>query len=183
MFISHKHLLWILQKALNRLLGGNRWSTRGWTLQELVAPKSAWFFSQQGKYLGSKEELLLTVGRIARTPAQALKRSDLLRSGKEHHLARMDGGKTTAPEDAASCLIGISDVEFGFLFAGGAYKKWKNRAMKTLHQAIATAEVDIDPAEHVIRVGGACWSGLAKLSLGDFQKLNAVLDGYRKWVL
>lgn len=156
MFISHKHLLWILQKALNRLLGGNRWSTRGWTLQELVPPKSAWFFSKQGKYLGSKEELLLT--------------------------ARMDGGRTTVSEDVTSCLMGISDVEFDFLFAGVAYKKWKNRAMKTLHQAIAKAEVDIDPTEHVIRVGGACWSGLAKLSQGDLQKLNADLDEYRKWV-
>jgi hypothetical protein len=33
------------------------WFTRGWTLQELLAPRAVEFFSQQGKRLGDKETL------------------------------------------------------------------------------------------------------------------------------
>jgi hypothetical protein len=34
-----------------------RWSTRGWTLQELLAPQSVEFFSQDGKLHGNKDSL------------------------------------------------------------------------------------------------------------------------------
>ncbi|KAF1994285.1 HET-domain-containing protein [Amniculicola lignicola CBS 123094] len=35
----------------------SRWFTRGWTLQELVAPTSIEFFSEDGMYLGDKTQL------------------------------------------------------------------------------------------------------------------------------
>src|ERR1700733_5828682 len=35
----------------------SRWFTRGWTLQELLAPSSVEFFSQEGKRLGDKKTL------------------------------------------------------------------------------------------------------------------------------
>jgi hypothetical protein len=36
----------------------SRWFTRGWTLQELLAPRSVRFFSCEGKHLGDKTTLL-----------------------------------------------------------------------------------------------------------------------------
>ncbi|RDL36051.1 uncharacterized protein BP5553_06663 [Venustampulla echinocandica] len=35
---------------------GSRWFTRGWTLQELIAPVSLIFFSEEGELLGDKAE-------------------------------------------------------------------------------------------------------------------------------
>jgi hypothetical protein len=35
----------------------SRWFTRGWTLQELLAPRSVEFFSKEGKQLGNKRIL------------------------------------------------------------------------------------------------------------------------------
>ena len=35
----------------------SRWFTRGWTLQELLAPSSVDFFSIEGKWLGTKFSL------------------------------------------------------------------------------------------------------------------------------
>ena len=35
----------------------SKWFTRGWTLQELLAPKSVEFFSREGKCLGNKRTL------------------------------------------------------------------------------------------------------------------------------
>ena len=35
----------------------SRWFTRGWTLQELLAPKSVEFFSREGERLGNRNTL------------------------------------------------------------------------------------------------------------------------------
>jgi hypothetical protein len=98
----------------------------------------------------------------------------------------VNGRNTTVPEDAAYCLMGIFDVEIHFLYAEGDYNKRKNTAMKKLQQAIAAAEVDVEPSEaseDLIRVGGASWSDLMKLSTEQLQRLDADLDEYRKWFL
>lgn len=36
----------------------SRWFTRGWTLQELIAPTSVEFFSLEGERLGDKSSLV-----------------------------------------------------------------------------------------------------------------------------
>src|SRR6266702_4059585 len=36
---------------------GSRWFTRGWTLQELIAPSTVMFFDEEWKKLGTKETL------------------------------------------------------------------------------------------------------------------------------
>ncbi|KAF5007316.1 hypothetical protein FDECE_6362 [Fusarium decemcellulare] len=38
-------------------LGGSRWFTRGWTLQELLAPQFVDFYSAEWKLIGSKDKL------------------------------------------------------------------------------------------------------------------------------
>jgi hypothetical protein len=98
----------------------------------------------------------------------------------------VNGRNITVPEDAAYCLMGVFDVEFHFLYAEGDYNKRKSTAVRKLHQAIAAAEADFEPSEaleDVIRIGGACWSDLMKLSTGQLQRLDADLDAYRKWLL
>jgi hypothetical protein len=164
----------------------SRWFKRGWTLQELIAPKSVLFFSKEGKCIGGKNELSSTIGRITRIPERALKGDQLSRFSKEERLAWVNGRNTTVPETAAYCLTGIFDVELHFLYAEGDYNKRKSTAMKKFHQAIAAAEVDVEPSkasEHVIRVGGASWSDLMKLGTEQLQRLDADLDEYRKWLL
>jgi hypothetical protein len=42
----------------------SRWFTRGWTLQELLAPTDLMFFSTDGLYLGSKRELGKKISEI-----------------------------------------------------------------------------------------------------------------------
>lgn len=50
----------------------SRWFTRGWTLQELLAPKSVDFFSKEGALLGDKGSLEHTIHEITRIPIKAL---------------------------------------------------------------------------------------------------------------
>ncbi|CAH0031336.1 unnamed protein product [Clonostachys rhizophaga] len=42
----------------------SRWFTRGWTLQELVAPKRVDFFNMDWGYIGSRDELAAPIQRI-----------------------------------------------------------------------------------------------------------------------
>jgi len=50
----------------------SRWFTRGWTLQELLAPRSVQFFSGEGKLLGDKDSLGQEVREITGIPIEAL---------------------------------------------------------------------------------------------------------------
>jgi hypothetical protein len=55
----------------------SRWFTRGWTLQELLAPTSVVFFSKEGSRLGDKVSLKQQVHEITRIPVSALLGSPL----------------------------------------------------------------------------------------------------------
>ncbi|KAI9768033.1 MAG: hypothetical protein M1839_004296 [Geoglossum umbratile] len=55
----------------------SRWFTRGWTLQELLAPGSVEFFSVEGEPLGDKKSLEQTLHEITGIAAQALRGSPL----------------------------------------------------------------------------------------------------------
>src|SRR5262245_2185427 len=50
----------------------SRWFTRGWTLQELLAPRSVEFFSRQRKRLGDKCSLRQRIHEITAIPELAL---------------------------------------------------------------------------------------------------------------
>ncbi|KAH8757111.1 hypothetical protein BGZ57DRAFT_932887 [Hyaloscypha finlandica] len=51
----------------------SKWFTRGWTLQELLAPRSVEFFSQEGSGLGNKRTLEQQIHEITGIPAIALR--------------------------------------------------------------------------------------------------------------
>jgi hypothetical protein len=50
--------------------GPSEWFFRGWTLQELLAPREMQFFDTDWKYMGTKTELADTLGRITGIDAQ-----------------------------------------------------------------------------------------------------------------
>src|ERR1700761_785401 len=55
---------------VERAFQGSRWFTRGWTLQELIAPKSVEFFSLEGQKLGDKISLEDQIHDITGIPVQ-----------------------------------------------------------------------------------------------------------------
>jgi hypothetical protein len=50
----------------------SRWFSRGWTLQELLAPASVGFFSSEGDWLGSKKSLEQHIYKITGIAIKAL---------------------------------------------------------------------------------------------------------------
>ncbi|KAH7364005.1 HET domain-containing protein [Rhexocercosporidium sp. MPI-PUGE-AT-0058] len=49
------------------------WFSRGWTLQELIAPASVDFFSKEGELIGNKASLERNICEITGIPASALR--------------------------------------------------------------------------------------------------------------
>lgn len=88
----------------------SRWFTRGWTLQELLAPATVEFFSKEGRRLGSKISLLEDIHTITNIPLKALRGQNLADFGVNERMKWAANRKTTLKEDKVYCLLGIFGV-------------------------------------------------------------------------
>ncbi|KAH7079189.1 hypothetical protein BKA63DRAFT_551591 [Paraphoma chrysanthemicola] len=97
----------------------SKWFTRGWTLQELIAPPSVEFFSKEGTCLGNKQSLEQTIHEITKITLNALRGSSLSQFSKDERLAWAAGRQTKREEDAAYCLLGIFGVFMPLIYGEG----------------------------------------------------------------
>ncbi|KAJ6440087.1 HET domain-containingprotein [Purpureocillium lavendulum] len=114
-----------------------RWFTRGWTLQELIAPRTVQFYDGAWCFRGTKADLGAQLARIT-----SIGQEVLVNPARMHRLsvaARMAwaaGRETTRVEDTAYCLLGIFDVNMPMLYGEG------HRAFLRLQEAIASQTND-----------------------------------------
>jgi WD40 repeat protein len=111
----------------------SRWFTRGWTLQELLAPKSVEFFSKEWRRLGDKTSLQQCVCEATRIPIKALKGAPLSQFSVNERLKWNEHRKTKLPEDRAYSLMGILGVyisPFDGEGASGAFTRLIKEAEK-----------------------------------------------------
>lgn len=164
-------------------LAKSKWFTRGWTLQELLAPSSVAFFTCEGHHIGNKsdEMLVKVIANVAGLPTPALRGVKLSRFTVETRRSWAARRTTTVPEDAAYCLLGIFDVQMPLLYADGEYNKRRQAAMAELDRVIQNAPVDT--TESVLRIGGASWNDLSRLGQRQLEALDADLEAYSKWLL
>ena len=100
-----------------------KWFTRGWTLQELIAPYNVWFFSFDWTNLGSKISLAPACSKATGIPEYLLLNPDTLRSYSiAQRMSWASKRKTTRPEDVAYCLLGLFDVNIPTLYGEGQQK-------------------------------------------------------------
>jgi hypothetical protein len=109
---SH-HLPW--ESAFRR----SRWFERGWTLQELIAPKSVEFFSKDCELLGDKKSLERQIYEITRIPSNALRGSPLPTFSVVERMSWAETRKTTYEEDMVYSLLGIFDVYMSLIYGEG----------------------------------------------------------------
>jgi len=100
----------------------SRWFTRGWTLQELLAPTCVEFFSHEGRKLGDRLSLGKILSEITNIAIEALKGADLSSFSIEHRLSWAENGETTRAEDKAYSLFGIFDVSMFVNYGEGGDK-------------------------------------------------------------
>lgn len=125
-----------------------RWFTRGWTLQELIAPSHILFYDQDwvcygfiqpkfsSRYHG--KDLLMAVSRRTKIPSRILEKQDSL---KHYATAlRMSWAArrlTTRAEDMAYCLLGIFEINMPLIYGEG------NKAFIRLQEEIIKARNDL----------------------------------------
>ena len=100
----------------------SRWFTRGWTLQELIAPASVEFFSSEGQRLGDKKSLELLIHEITGIPVQVLQGSPLIRFTIDERMLWAAKRTTKRKEDEAYCLFGIFDIQMPLIYGEGREK-------------------------------------------------------------
>ena len=112
----------ITQQAWARTFRSSRWFRRGWTLQELLAPKSVDFFSQSRGWLGDKESLLQALHSTTCISVLALQNNTLSQFSVDERMLWAEGRETKREEDAAYSLLGIFDVHMPLIYGEGKMK-------------------------------------------------------------
>jgi hypothetical protein len=109
----------------------SRWFTRGWTLQELIAPAMVEFFSKEGKRLGNKQSLEKSIQEITGIPIQALRGNPFSDFNIAERIRWAARRQTTKEEDIVYCLLGLCEVSMPPLYGEG-----KEVALKRLQMTV-----------------------------------------------
>jgi hypothetical protein len=109
----------------------SKWFTRGWTLQELIAPASVEFFSKDWENLGNKASLEQHICEITGIPVRALRGSPLSDFSIAERMSWVETRETTRREDKAYSLLGIFDVHIPLIYGEG-----RDKALKRLREEI-----------------------------------------------
>ncbi|KAM5537080.1 hypothetical protein V8D89_009226 [Ganoderma adspersum] len=109
----------------------SKWFTRGWTLQELIAPRNLLFMSQEWNVMGSKQDLSVLLEEITGIDVEVLKQQKRLDEvSVARRMSWASRRETTREEDHAYSLFGIFDVNMPTLYGEGS------RAFMRLQQEI-----------------------------------------------
>jgi hypothetical protein len=118
----------------------SRWFTRGWTLQELIAPSSVEFFSRDQEKLGNKESLVRLIHEITGIPVRALRGSRMSDFSVAERLSWAEKRNTTREEDEAYSLLGLFNIQIPALYGEGrenAFKRLReeiDKSYKSMHR-------------------------------------------------
>jgi hypothetical protein len=119
--VCYAYLSDVEDSADETALAASRWFTRGWTLQELIAPRVVIFWSRNWVKIGSKLELRASLHAITNIPARVLKGNTSV--GGYSIACRMSWAarrETTRVEDTAYCLLGLFNINMSLLYGEGS---------------------------------------------------------------
>lgn len=106
-------------KVLQEQIDRSKWFTRGWTLQELLAPKQVVFFNRHWAALGSKQSLSRVLTDRTRIDEGILNGEPLSTRSIAQRMSWASSRETTRLEDLAYYLLGIFDVNMPMLYGEG----------------------------------------------------------------
>ncbi|RYN22784.1 hypothetical protein AA0114_g12881, partial [Alternaria tenuissima] len=101
------------------LFRASAWFTRGWTLQELIAPASVEFFSCEGQRIGDKTSLDQLVHETTGIPLRALRNCLLDEFTTSERERWAENRRTKEEEDIVYCLLGILGVSMPTAYGEG----------------------------------------------------------------
>jgi len=137
-------------EAASSAFQNNRWITRGWTLQELVAPKSLRFYFKDWSLMGDKSEFIEELSNATGIPIFVLDNGDLSELSLAERMSWASYRQTTRLEDMAYCLLGIFDIQMPLLYGEGekAFIRLQEEILKTTDDYSLFAWRAVAPSSH-----------------------------------
>lgn len=137
-------------------MGDSRWFTRGWTLQELLAPRTVIFVDNSWNAFGTKDSLVSEVSAASGIDEQALITNTWGPDGSISDFnasvaTRMSWAatrETTRPEDLAYCLLGLFEVNMPLLYGEGGERAFIRLQEEILKESDDHSIFLWNPSEH-----------------------------------
>ncbi|KAJ3561952.1 hypothetical protein NPX13_g8748 [Xylaria arbuscula] len=123
----------------------SQWFTRGWTLQELLAPREVVFFSKNWNKLTTKLTSVDILSTVTGIESIYLEGEPLEDASAAKKMSWASSRRTTRIEDIAYCLLGIFDVNMPLIYGEG------KKAFRRLQEEIMKA----NPEDHTLFAWGA----------------------------
>ena len=99
----------------------SRWFTRGWTLQEPIAPRFVDFFNSDWLKIGTRDSLASTITAATNIKAKYLRGRGIFRNASVSEILYWASSRTTERiEDEAYCLLGLFGIYMPPIHGEGA---------------------------------------------------------------
>ena len=108
---------WKRGMDLQNTLKQSSWFTRGWTLQELLAPFQIVFFDREWNYISEKQKMLDEISTVTGIGAGHL--NNIYGASVATKMSWVSRRQTSRLEDMAYCLLGIFDINMPLLYGEG----------------------------------------------------------------
>jgi hypothetical protein len=131
---KRKEMDHLSQKPWEPAFRSSRWFTRGWTLQELLAPASVEFFSKEQEQLGDKQSLKVQIHEITGIPISALRGRPLSDFSIGERMSWAAKRNAKREEDMAYSLLGVFDTHMPLIYGEGMNNA-RRRLLKEIGQA------------------------------------------------
>ncbi|KFY07034.1 hypothetical protein V492_07513 [Pseudogymnoascus sp. VKM F-4246] len=149
------------------------WFSRGWTLQELLAPAKLEFYNMAWQKVGTKASLGTAIAEKTGIDMDALNGGELAAFSIARRMSWAAERKTTVPEDIAYCLFGLFGVNMPMLYGEG------ERAFIRLQE-----EIMKHSADHSLFAWSSkepCARGLLARSPADFAGCADIVETRERW--
>jgi hypothetical protein len=124
----------------------SRWFTRGWTLQELIAPPAVEFYRHSWDLVGTKGGSWSSpLSDLTGIQKNVLETNDLSSACVAQKMSWASHRRTTRKEDMAYCLLGLFNINMPLLYGEG------EKAFLRLQEHIAATSTD-----HSLFAWGVC---------------------------
>ncbi|KAH8656013.1 heterokaryon incompatibility protein-domain-containing protein [Tricladium varicosporioides] len=123
-------------KSQDSQFRSSRWFTRGWTLQELLAPRNLTFYTSSWEELGTKYDLHYLISQITTIPSTVLVNwKGAIAYSIAQKMSWAASRFTTREEGRAYCLMGIFNINMPMLYGEGrsAFRRLQEEIMKRNH--------------------------------------------------
>ena len=118
-------------------LGKCRWFTRGWTLQELIAPRDVVVYDLSWKMFARRSQNTQVLADVTHIDSEVLRdREQLWKTSVATRMSWASIRETTREEDVAYSLLGIFNINMPLLYGEGtnAFQRLQEEIIRTWHR-------------------------------------------------